>query len=514
MIQRSVNKQLLINMMSGVGVFLLNLCVSFFLTPYIVSKLGTAAYGYIGLTNNLIGYTALITVAVNSMAGRFITISFHENDLQKANSYYSSIFYTNIGLSVIIIIIFTVMMIFLQDIIKIPYNLISDVKILFVLLSVTSCLSLITGVISVYAFIRNRLEISNIRNLIGSFIRVAILLILFGFFSPHLWYIGLTIFIMNLYVIISNYYYSRLLTPELRISRRSFNFKRVIEVTKAGAWNLISRMSEILSRGFDLLLANWFISATAMGILSITQTIPSLILSFFGALSGNFAPEFARLYAIKDYDGLKKELMKAIRLSGFMACIPLSIFYAYGDIFYSLWLPSENASELYLLSCLGTFGMIFGLPQEPLWYIFTATNRVKKSSLNLFYNSLCIFATVLLCMLIIKDDMMRLMALACTRTIYGTIRVTTFLPGYGAKCLGFNRWTFYPLIFKNLINVLTITAISLVIKYYLIPTSWFGLIFGSMFTCIISIAISSQIVLQKKDRTYLSSLVKQKLRIA
>lgn len=511
---RSINRQLAINMTTSVIIFVVNLCVSFFLAPYLIGKLGTAAYGYIGLSNNIIGYTGLITIAVNSMAGRFITISFHEKNIEKANSYYSSIFFTNVGLSLIIIGIFVVIALNLQNLIRIPAILVSDVKTLFILLCIVSCLSLLTGIINVYAFITNRFDISNIRDVIGTILRVSMLLFLFGLFPPHLWYIGVTMLIMDIYIITSNFYFSRKLAPELIIRPAFFDFKKVVEVTKAGAWNLISRLSEMLSRGFDLLLANWFISAKAMGILSITQTIPSLILSFFGTLSFNYAPEFARLYAIRDFDKLKHELGKAMRISGFFACIPLSIFYAYGDMFYSLWLPMENANELYMLSCLGTFGMIFALPQEPLWFIFTITNQVKKSSLNLFYNSICIFCTVLLCMFFIKDDMMRLIALACVRTIYGSIRVLTFLPGYGAKCLGFDRWTFYPLIIKNFINIVIITVVSSIFKTLLLSPSWINLIVGCIFSLTMGFTISSLLVLKKSDRQFILLTLKKKLHLA
>lgn len=67
--ERSTHRQMAVNMLSGICVFALNLCVSFFLTPFIVGKLGTAAYGFIGLSNNIIGYSGLLTIAVNSMAG-------------------------------------------------------------------------------------------------------------------------------------------------------------------------------------------------------------------------------------------------------------------------------------------------------------------------------------------------------------------------------------------------------------------------------------------------------------
>lgn len=506
--ERSARRQMAVNMLSGVCVFTLNLCVSFFLTPFIVEKLGTDAYGYIGLSNNIIGYSSLLTIAVNSMAGRFITVKVHEGESEDANKYMSSIFYINLLLSAIILLALAVVTAFLPELINIPEALVGDVQALFAMLGVSSVLGLMTGVISVGAFIRNRLDITNIRNVVGSFIRVILMLLLFGLFVPHLWYIGLTVIVMDVYIIGSNYYFYRLLTPELHVKWKYFDFKYVKEVTAAGAWNLISRLSEMLSRGFDLLLANLFINVNAMSILSITQIIPMMILGFFSMLSGNFAPEFTRLYAIKDFNGLKAELLRAVRLTGFFSCIPLSLLFAYGDIFYKLWLPTEDAVLLYYLSCIGCLAQIFALPQEPLWNIFTIVNKVRNSSLNLLYNSIAIFVTVMLAMYIIEDNILRLMALAGIRVVYGIIRVITFLPIYGAKCLGFSKWTFYPLLLKNAGNILVLSGVSIIFKTIFLTTAWDSLFVGVLFTIIVGLVSVSIFVLNKSDRNFILNRIK------
>ena len=93
--------------------------------------------------------------------------------------------------------------------------------------------------------------------------------------------------------------------------------------------------------------------------------------------------------------------------------------------------------------------MIFAIPQEPLWAIFTITNKVKKSSINLFLNSIAIFATVLLLMLLCTDDITKLLVLASVRTFYGSIRVTTFLPII-RRCLpGAKQMVLFPCDYKK-----------------------------------------------------------------
>ena len=509
---RSGNTQLVANMLSSSVVFAVNLCITFFLTPFIVAKLGTAAYGFIGLTNNILGYTSLITIAVNSMAGRFITIKVHSGDIDGANRYLSSVFYVNLGLSALVMTGVIVSAIWLEDLINIPTELIGDVKALYVMLGVTTCLSLITGVISVGAFIRNRLDITNSRDLFGSLIRVVVLLLLFGFFVPRLWYFGITALIMSLYVISSNYYFFRILTPELKIRIKLFSFASIIELVSSGAWNIINKISNILTRGCELLLSNLFVSARAMGQLSLALPIPGIILSFFGAVCGSFSPELTRHYAQGNVEALKNELFKAIRIAGFLSAIPISISYALGDVFFSLWIPDENVFLIYLLSIAGSIELMFGLPIEPLWNIFVITNHVRQTSLYQLGLAIVTFAIIIGSMFVFEDEMVRLFLIAGIHSALCIYRNLTFLPRFGAKCLGLPKGVFYPLIARNLINIIVITSLGFVIKNMLFGmdcdnynASWSQFFVAAILTVIIGIIASNCIILSKNDRTVLYS---------
>ena len=78
-------KTLLINLGASLIVFLVQLVISFWVTPYVVGKLGESAYGFITLALNFTEYATLLTVAINSMASRFISISYNQNNVEEAN---------------------------------------------------------------------------------------------------------------------------------------------------------------------------------------------------------------------------------------------------------------------------------------------------------------------------------------------------------------------------------------------------------------------------------------------
>ena len=96
------NKNLLINIVTSIISLATSIGISFFLTPYIVDKIGKEAYGFIGLINNLVSYISIITIALNSMAGRFITIKIHQNNEKEANEYFNSVLISNIIMALLL----------------------------------------------------------------------------------------------------------------------------------------------------------------------------------------------------------------------------------------------------------------------------------------------------------------------------------------------------------------------------------------------------------------------------
>ena len=226
MAETSKNKQLVINMTATFISFIVSFGISFFLTPFIVKSLGATAYGFVGLTNNIISYTELVTIALNCMAGRFITIKYAQGKTNEANKYFSSVFYSNIILSALIVLVTGGCILYIEHIFDIPQTLISDVKLLLALLVINTIIGLMMNVFSIATFVKNRLELSSIRNIIASLIKAGVLSGLFIFWVPHLWYIGISGMLYTLYSSYANYRYTRILTPELKIRRTDFDYTK------------------------------------------------------------------------------------------------------------------------------------------------------------------------------------------------------------------------------------------------------------------------------------------------
>lgn len=501
------NKQLAINMLAQVVVFLVQMGINFLLTPFIVKSLGVEAYGFVGLSNNIIGYLQLATVALNSMAGRFITIEYHKGNLEQANKYFSSVFYSNVVISAVLAIISIILLVFLEYVIHIPVNLVADVKWLFALLCLNSLLTLVFNVYIVSPFIKNRLDVTSVRNLVSNLIKAAVILVLFGFFSSHLWYIGCSTLICGIYLIIANVKIKDKLTPELGVNLRYFDFVKVKTLLASGVWNLIGKLGDLLQRGLDLLFANWFINAAAMGILSITTQIPFIILSVLGLFTSSFAPSLTKDFAKGNLNEMLNEVYKSIRILSISILVPIAILYIYGDVFYKLWMPTQNSLLLQKLTICGTFALLVTSPLDGFWNVFTVTNKIKGSSIFMIINSLVVFLTVLLGLLLTEDITTKMFIIAAVRSLYGVIRGIVFLPIYGAYCMNLKRTFFYKPIIKSLFGVLVTLGICWMLRLLYVPDNWLGFFISSLFVAIVSCCIGSILILTKNDKKFIMEKV-------
>lgn len=297
------NKQFAINMIAQVVGFVVMMGISFLLTPFIVEHVGSEAYGFVGLANNFVSYAQVITVALNSMASRFITIKITENDVEGSNRYFTSVVIANIVTALVLSVPSAIIILNLNKIVNVSEAILIDVQWLWAFIFLNFLVSIISSTYSVATFVRNKLYLTSLQGIISNILRVAVLIAAFSFFVPSVWYVGLAAFVATVYVYVWNVYYTRILTPDIKVRKRYFDVKVIKVLLSSGIWNSFTRLSSILSTGLDLLVTNLYVSSAAMGVLSVAKTVPSAILTLFGTLASVYAPQLTHQLCTKGLQG-------------------------------------------------------------------------------------------------------------------------------------------------------------------------------------------------------------------
>jgi len=491
------DQKLSINIISSMVAYFVTLLIQFFLSPYIVENIGLEANGFVSLANDFVNYASLVTIAINSLAGRFITIKIYEKDINSANIYFSSVFFVNIILSIIMSIVMVAIIYFLEYLINVPEGIILDVKILFGFVFANFIINTIGTTYSVSTFVTNRLYLTSLRQMEANIIRAFIVLGLFSFFEPKIYYIGIASVMMGVYIVSFSIYYTKKLLPQFCIKLELLDIKAIWSIFSSGIWNLITRLGQLLLDGLDLLITNIFINATSMGVLAIAKMLSMAITGIVGNAANVFSPDFTILYAEKKETELVRAVFKSMKIMGILSNIPIVVLIVCGERFFALWQPTQNSLTLHRLAVLSCGCLIFSGSVNCLYNIFTVVNKLKFNSLTIVLSG--IINTVLVCVFLPRTDG-NIYVVAGISTLISIVRNLLFTVPYGAICLGKKWHTFYPVVAKSVVYVLICSLIGASIERVWGMNGWLDLITLTFVVCFVSGVISLFTILNYNDR--------------
>lgn len=470
------SKALLINAIASFVTFAVGLGITFFFTPYLTDVVGEEAYGFVGLGNNIINYVTIITIALNSVAGRFITIEYHRGNKKQASEYFTSVLVANLSIIPVILLVAVPAILNVERLLNVPAELVTSVRYLFFFILVNFIITLVSTVYNVATFITNTLYLSSIANIVTSLLRIFLMCIMFGLLPANVAYVGLSTCICTFIGLVINMCYTKRLIPDIQIKKEYIRIDKVKELISAGGWNSVTKLSQVLSDGLDLLITNLWISASLMGALSIAQQLPTYIATLLNTLINLFNPNLTMYYAKNDIDAVVKEMKLSMKFSSFFTNIIFCGIVVFGRYFVGLWVPNQDVQLIYELLCVIMMSVVVSGVTTSLNNIFTVTNKLKTNSLFWLVIS---FTNVFLVFVLLNTTSLGIYAVAGVSKATGILGNLFFIPIYACKCLKIKWNTFYPIILRYMgTTMIMLVAFYGIRVIYPLSINWitFGLV--------------------------------------
>ena len=503
-------RQLAMNMFFSIVAFVLNLGIGFFITPYITSQFGSEAYGFVKLANDVSNYASLFSIALNSMASRFLMLERTRKNYIEAQKYFSSIFLANLVLSIVLLIPSTICIIYLERLLEIPIVLIAEVKLTFAVTFAAFLVNLVFSTHSNCYYLTNKLSIGSIRDAIMNILRVLVIVFLFLLSTPRISYVAIGGLISTIFAVIYNIIYTKKLTPDLTVHISNFEWRKLWKVLSSGIWNSITKLSQIFSSGLDLIVTNLFIGSIEMGYLAVAKTVPQLIVSFNATIANSFSPNMMELYAKRDMDVLRKTAKTAMKFMCLFVTIPNGILITMGKEFFELWVPEQPAELLCVLSVLTVINSCVTGPLTPLYQIFTITNKVKQSSIVLIiYGFSSIFATFMC----LKFTNLGLFAVAGVSLIGSLVVALGYHLPFSAIYIGLPWYSFFPEVLKGGITMIVQCLFGFLINLILpLEKSWIMWFTGAAVAGVLGLIANIYLILDDEERKALFGKILGKVR--
>lgn len=505
------SKQTILNVSCSIAVLLMNVAITFFLSPFIVEHIGVEANGFVTLANNCVTYAQLIVLALNSMAARFITIAYASGDLDKARRYYNSVFWGNLIIVAVLIVPAIACIVFLELLFAVPEDILLDVKLMFGFVFLNFFLTTAAPNWDCGPFVTNRLDKSYVPQAIASLTRCIVLIGLFSILLPRVWYVGLAATVMTVIVLACGCYYTHKLTPELRVSlrkgSRECSWEMIKELVGSGAWNSVSRVGDMLLHGLDLVVANVLVGPVAMGLLALSKMLPNLVQQLSGSVCNAFMPELTIDFAAGKTSNLVKNIKRSMKLTSTVMIPAVAAVIVFGDAFFSLWVPTEDARLLYVLAVLDVAGYAFMSGTQICFNVFTVTNKVKQNAIALLVSgAVALVATIA----VIGATDLGVLAIPAISTLVSLVRNMAFTVPVSAKYLGLRKRTFFPFVCMNAASTVAFALVGFAVRWFVPCDTWPVLVACAAVFLLAAFLVSALIALDGDERRMLFERITRK----
>ncbi len=498
-----MRKQLIINLISNLLSLGISTLISLWLVPFMINHLGADAYGYVPLTQQLINYLTVVTIALNSMIARFFTVAMERGDKDGAEKYFNTSLYSNIMISLLLMVPLVIGTVFLDRLIKIPPHLVFDVQLSFILFGLVFVISTISSTFSVATFYTNKLYLSSVSNAASTIVRAIAILLLFYVISPMIWQVGFSSLASMIVLFALSYWIFRKILPDIKVSFRQFDRKKFTDITFSGLWMSLNWSGAILFLYVDLLVANRVLGPRISGEYAAVLQWSNMLRVFCGSITGVFGPAIISLYAQHKIAEMVRYTNQSVKLTGLMIALPIGLICGLAGPLLSLWINPEFKKYEWLLF-LTVIHLSINLAVQPMFIIQTAINKVKIPAIVTLVMGA---ANVLLAIILAGPAGMGVYGIALAGCILLTAKNIFFTPIYNAHITGEPIFAFCKSFFQPIAASTVIAAIGIALQHFFSINS-----LASLFVvlCVISLfycAVVYFVFLTADERRYFHDMI-------
>lgn len=503
------NQRLAINLLANIVSYSANILVAFVLTPYLINTLGKETYSFYPIANNFVAYMAILTTALNSMSGRFVTVSIVKGCTEDAQKFVSSVLFSNIIMGAFLLLPMTTIIIFIDEIMNVPLNIVAAVRILFSFVFASMLIHIFSSVLGVATFVRNRIDLRSAMQLTSGVLKIILFYVLFKFFSPTIVYVGIVAFAVAISEFLFQRFYFKRLLPDIKISQRYFSVAHVRTVLSSGCWNSVNSIGNLLLVSSSLIMANILYGAASGGVYSIVNTVPLFINGVISMLVGVFAPSITYSFASGCKGTLVHTVEKSQAMIGMFTCSVIIVFISLCKHFFKLWTPSEDADLLSQLSFITIIPHFFIGCLWPLTNLNIAANKVSKPALV----QLTLGATNIITVVLLSDIFQTgLMTISIVCSFLTVALVLGFMPLYASYYLKISYAIFYKVVLRMLVSATFLLVLFFTVGNQLILDNWVNLLGTGLLMGIVALGVNFMIILPQTTKKRILSKITRRLR--
>ncbi len=496
-----------LNVGSNLFMLGLNMLVGIWFTKYLIQNLGVALYGIIPLALSVTNYMNVVNSSLNSSVGRFLTIDLNQGNLVLANRTFNTALWLSIGVSILLFPIILVVSYFAPNIFNVPPGSDAGIRLLFVGVMTAYLVQIIRTIFNISPFAYHRFDLQNAVLATNLIIRVLVVVVLFSVLLPVIWFVGLGTLMGAVLSLGLAIFIWRRLTPELKISLRDFDRRRMGQLASMSGWVLVTQLGALLFLNIDLVIANIRLGAEAGGRYGSVLQWHIMLRMLATAASTVLAPIIISQYAHGGLDQMATLTRRSVKLLGLGLALPIGLVAGFARPLLNVWLGPDFATLALLMSVL-VVHLCVNTAVLPLLNVQTALNRVRIPGMVTL--GLGVVNLILAWWWAPMNSVG--LGIALAGAVVLTLKNSIFTPLYGAHIQKLPWYTFFLSLLPGVFATILVTGVAYMLGQRLSINSWImlGLVGGIL--GVIYALLAYLLGLNKEDRQFLQRFLPRRLR--
>lgn len=320
--------------------------IIFFLTPFVIHKLGREGYGIWRLALTFVGYYGFVDIAISSSVTRFVARHIGEEDSESLNETVNTamVIYLVIGMLVILIsFVFADVLVSFFD--KTPRAAIEEFRWLVRILGLSTALGFFASLFGAIVNAKENYVISSLTGIGLNIIRAA-LTVVFLLGGMNLVGAGLAILVSTMLGVGANYFVCKKVAPEAKFAifrARGAALKMLL--VYSGTTTVVV-IGDLLRTQVDSVVIGKMVGFEAVAIYGIVGSLISQIGGFVTTGTSVLVPRFSTLEGGGRFGELQRLFIRSLSYSALLAFGLCTLAFIWGGILYTYGLELVSVALL------------------------------------------------------------------------------------------------------------------------------------------------------------------------
>lgn len=451
----SIKTQALRNITSTWFALAANIAVGFFLSPFILHRLGDDAFGLWVLVVSITGYYGFLDLGIRSSIIRYVARFAAGNEHDQLSRIVSTSFFTYTCVALLLLGVTIVAAFRIEALFRVSPDSLSTARALLLVVGIAVALRFPLEVFGGVLEGLQRFSLLNLTQVAGALLRGLLILLALnhggGLLSVAVISVVIPVIVASIYMLVV------LFTTPIHIETKLVDRRSLRTLVSYGSISFIFIAADQLRFQTDAVIIGMFLSTSAIAYFSIGAKLADYAIMPVNSMASVFMPLCSQFDAVNDVDRLRKMLIEGNRVCAFIMCPICVALVILGRSLIEIWVGPKYAVSYIILVLLLVPKALYRMQAVSNRILFGMARHRPLAVVALLEGS----ANVILSVALIRK--LGIVGDALGTTIPLTITSLVFLPVYLCRVLQVPLRTFFSEIYLLPLALSIPMAVALVV---------------------------------------------------